>query len=276
MKWFPLVLLISVLFLLSELHYQGMAQTGGWEEVGEGLYIGVFESPQKSVVGDSRIWIIKIDPGKYEFKLLCAAELGVPNKTVREWCQQFHLIGAINAGMFRPDGKTNVGYMKNFRYTNNGKIHPGYHSVAAFQPVQSNLPLFRIFDIDEDDMAKIIRSYHIVIQNLRLIKRPGQNRWSRQAKKWSEAALGEDKDGNVLFIFSRSPYSMHDLNDILIHLPIGLVAAQHVEGGPEASLYFSYGNKTIELFGSYETGFNENDANSTYWPIPNVIGFVKR
>ncbi len=68
---------------------------------------------------------------------------------------------------------------------------------------------------------------------------------------------------------------MHDLNNTLLKLPIGLVAAQHLEGGPEASLYFSYKGRTIRLFGSYETAFNENDSNSYFWPIPNIIGFVK-
>ena len=95
-------------------------------------------------------------------------------------------------------------------------------------------------------------------------------------KKWSEAALGQDKDGNVLFIFSRSPYSMHDLIDILKMLPIDIDCAQHLEGGPEASLFFSHKNIKIETMGSFETGFSENNENHFYWPIPNVIGFVHK
>ena len=52
--------------------------------------------------------------------------------------------------------------------------------------------------------------------------------------------------------------------------------AQHLEGGPEASLYFKFNDLEIEAMGSYETGFNENDFNHTFWNLPNVIGFERR
>lgn len=87
---------------------------------------------------------------------------------------------------------------------------------------------------------------------------------------WSEAALGEDEQGNVLFMFSRSPYTMYDFNQELISL--GVVAAQHLEGGPEAQLYINLPNHTYEMFGSYETSFVEDDSNDRTWSIPNVIG----
>ena len=115
-----------------------------------------------------------------------------------------------------------------------------------------------------------------MIQNLRLIKRPGKTRWSKQSKKWSEVALGEDKKGNVLFIFNRSPSSMYDFNQSLLKLPIDIVCAQHLEGGPEASLYFAYNGTEVDIFGSYETHFNENEQNYRAWNIPNILGFIKK
>ena len=93
---------------------------------------------------------------------------------------------------------------------------------------------------------------------------------------WSEAALGEDSSGRALFIFSRSPFTMHEFNRKLLSLEIGLVAAQHLEGGPEAQLYLGIGNVTHEMFGSYETSFRENDGNTAPWPIPNVLGVRPR
>jgi hypothetical protein len=51
-----------------------------------------------------------------------------------------------------------------------------------------------------------------------------------------------------------------------------LVAAQHLEGGPEAQLYLHVGGTEIEMFGSYETSFKENDDNTAPWPVPNVLG----
>lgn len=105
-----------------------------------------------------------------------------------------------------------------------------------------------------------------------MIKRPETNQWNQQDKKWSEAAIGEDIAGRILFIFSRSPFSMHDLNHELLTSGIGIVTAQHLEGGPEAQFYLHFGNKEFDLFGSYETSFKEDDGNPTPWPIPNVIG----
>jgi hypothetical protein len=50
------------------------------------------------------------------------------------------------------------------------------------------------------------------------------------------------------------------------------VAAQHLEGGPEAQLFLVREGEELELMGSYETVFFESDANRTAWPVPNVIG----
>ncbi|MFO7657168.1 MAG: phosphodiester glycosidase family protein [Bacteroidales bacterium] len=251
-------------------------QHSPWIHIDDGLYIGRFIAQQKSQYGNSEIIVIKIDPEIYTFRLLSAAEMNHQNLNTRQWCEKYNLIGAVNAGMFQADYKSNVGYMKNFDYTNNRRISPSYHSVAAFNPKDSLNPSFRIIDTDEMEIQQFIDHYHTVIQNLRLIKSPAQNRWSQQEKMWSEAALGQDREGNVLFIFSRSPYSMHDFNKILIQLPIDIVNAMHLEGGPEASLYFNFNGIEIEGAGSYETNFNENDNNDYPSTLPNVIGFEKR
>jgi hypothetical protein len=49
-----------------------------------------------------------------------------------------------------------------------------------------------------------------------------------------------------------------------------------LEGGPEATLYVNAGGTELERFGSYETGFNENDDNDRAWALPNVIGVWRR
>jgi hypothetical protein len=80
----------------------------------------------------------------------------------------------------------------------------------------------------------------------------------------------------MLFIFSRSPFSMHDFNRELLAANIGLVAAQHLEGGPEAQLYLHVGKVEMELLGSYETSLREDNSNATPWPVPNVLGVRPR
>jgi len=102
------------------------------------------------------------------------------------------------------------------------------------------------------------------------------DKWRPQNKKASETALGEDATGRILFIFARSPFSMYELNEELLHARIGIVAAQYLEGGPEAQLYVHIGNSEMEMFGSYETAFEESDTNSESWPIPNVLAIRPR
>jgi hypothetical protein len=83
--------------------------------------------------------------------------------------------------------------------------------------------------------------------------------------------VATDREGRVIFVFSRHPYSMRAFTDRLLSLPLGISAAMHVEGGPEASLSIHAGGVDIDLNGSYETGFNENDDERQQWPIPNLL-----
>ena len=272
MAEYILIVLSFLLILSSNL----IAQSTNWTTISDGLEIGRFKVEQKTPVGDSTITIVRVDPNYWDLKLLSASETGSEYLTTRQWCEKYNLAAAINAGMFMTDYQSNVGYMKNFEHLNNQQIHPEYQSVAAFNPKKSNFPPFKIFDIDEESIQDIITNYNTVIQNLRLIKGPGENRWYQQPKKWSEIALGQDKSGKVLFIFCRSPFSMHDFNNLLLKLPINIVCAQHLEGGPEAQLYLKYEDTKIEFFGSYETDFREDDSNDHSWPIPNVIGIIEK
>ncbi len=121
-----------------------------------------------------------------------------------------------------------------------------------------------------------LNDYNTAIQNLRLIKKPGKNQWNDKNEEWSEAALGEDKKGRILFIYSRLPLSMYDLNQELLTSGIEIVAAQHLEGGYEAQFYLHQGDTEIDLFDRYDDSSNENKENEKAWPIPNIIGIRPR
>lgn len=250
-----------------------------WQSLAPGIELKILNVKSIKADSDSKITIVRIDPRLWE---LVFAGISLPGeesiKTAREWCESHKLIAAINAGMFATDYRTHTGYLKHNDHVNSKYIN-SYQSVLAFNPVQGrDLPPFRIFDLDAPGITinSIQDDYSSSIQNLRLIKKPGINVWKQQERKWSEAAIGEDKEGRILFIFSRSPFSMHDLNEILLNSGIGVVAAQHLEGGPEAQIYIKVGEFELELGGSYETFYNENNTNITIWPIPNIIGIQSR
>jgi hypothetical protein len=198
--------------------------------------------------------------------------------TAREWCDKNHLVAAINAGMFDLDNTTHVGYLKSKDHTNNSHLNY-YKSVAVFDPKNGKeLPPYKIYDLDENgnSLNNILNDYNSAIQNLGLIKKTRINVWRQLDEKWSEAALGEDNKGNILFIFSRFPFSMYDLNKKLLESGIDIIAAQHLEGGPEAQIYLKEGNVEIEQFGSYETSYNANDNNESAVPIPNILGIRRK
>jgi phosphodiester glycosidase len=250
-----------------------------WKSIAPGMDLKYVTAKKPSSVGDSRILILRMDPSQWQLETVGITQTGESaGHTARAWSQSRNFSAAINAGMFATDYKTHLGYMGSASYINNN--HPNaYQSVAAFEPHDSqSLPLFHIFDLDAPGIRfqDILKDYTSVLQNLRLVKRPSLNQWSQQERKWSEAALGEDGTGRILFMYSRSPFSMHHLNGELLAADIGLVAAQHLEGGPEAQLYVHVGTVEMELCGSYETSIHENDANSAAWPVPNILGVRPR
>ena len=256
------------------------AQSGSdWQTLAPGMQIRRLQTAKQSMLGDSKITVVRIDPALWELDLVGVVQTGeAAGHTAREWAQKHKYAAVINAGMFETDNKTHLGYMRIRDRVWNGKVN-AYQSVLAFGPREGkNVPPFRIFDLDatKGSLPSVLDDYASAVQNLRLIKRPGTNQWGKQTREWSEAAVGEDRDGNVLFIYSRSPFSMHDLNQELLASGIGVVAAQHMEGGPEAQLYIHAGTTELEMFGSYETSFKENDENSAAWPVPNVIGVRPR
>jgi len=256
----------------------GTVASGKWKQLEHGIEIRVVEAQKLIPVGDSQILVIRLDPQYWQLVFVGISNTNEAHGlTAREWCKQYGLRAAINAGMFNRDHKTHTGFLQSKNHTNSGGVNE-YQSVAAFDPRYDGIPAFRIFDLDAPGISieVILKDYMTVIQNLRLIKRPGENRWSQQERRWSEAALGEDKEGRILFIFSRSPFTMHDLNQELLSAGIGIVAAQHLEGGPEAQLYLEAGGEEIDVFGSYETGFREDDSNGRAWPVPNVLGIQPR
>ena len=177
---------------------------------------------------------------------------------------------AINAGMFETDYRSNVGFLRSGAHLNNPRWNT-YQSALAFGPGTAFMA-----DLDAPDAKQRLEPVDTVIQNLRLIRAGGVNVWKPGPRKWSEAAVAADDQRRILFLFSRSPLSMKEFGDKLLAMPLHITHAMHVEGGPEASLSIRAGSRKIDLSGSYETGFNENDGNAGQWPLPNVIGVVPR
>ncbi|MCB9466193.1 MAG: phosphodiester glycosidase family protein [Candidatus Eisenbacteria bacterium] len=245
--------------------------------------------PDSQTATLAELFVLRIDPAHWQLELATRSEGALEDgRTAREWAEAEGFVATINAGMYATDYVTNVGYLHAGDHVNNGRVN-AYESVAAFGLASdvpenllesagaTNLPEFHIFDLDDPDvsMARIRSQYEHVVQNLRLIKRPGENRWNQQPKRWCEAALGEDAEGRCLFLYCRAPLSMYDLNEALLSAGIGLVAAQHLDGGPPSQLFVRMGDTEVEFVGGAEV----SRADGTAWlnrRIPNVIGVRPR
>lgn len=253
--------------------------TAAWKTLAPGMEIRLLDAKSPSPVGDSKIFLARINPAAWQLELISRKDAGgATGQTAREWAKAYNFVIAFNAGMYGSDYLTHVGYMESRGQVNSSKVND-YQSVAAFDPRNPKIRSpFRIFDLDEPGVAlqTIRKDYTSLVQNLRLIKKPGKNCWNKQDKKWSELALGEDKDGKLILVFSRSPFTMYDLNCELILADIGLAALQHLEGGPPAQLYLKVNDFEIEFFGSSETSIRQDSGNATAWPIPNVLGIRQK
>ena len=247
-----------------------------FKQLEPGLHLGEFESGQKSKVGDSTVRVLRIDPKHFELRLVSVkAVKGQKNKTAKKWAADHNLVAAINASMFQMDHQTSVALMRSGSFINNSALTAD-NTVLAFDAKSGDVPVVQIIDRTCQDFDALRKKYDGLVQNIRMVNCQGKNVWAQQKRRWSTAAVGIDTSGRVLFIHARSPYSTHDFINILKKLPIDLKNAMYVEGGPEATLYFKSGKIEREYVGSFETGFNENDDNKDAWPIPNVIGAVRK
>ncbi len=249
----------------------------GWQKLADGLELGIFESPQPAEIGDSKIRILRIDPARYELKLLNAS---VSKKgrslSVKQWCLENGLVAAINASMYQEDHKTSVSFMRTRTHVNNPRLRAKDNSILAFDRLSSGVPEVKIIDRECEDFKIWKYKYGSLVQSIRMISCKGKNVWRQQPKRYSTAAIGMDKADRVLFIHVGSTYSTHDLINILKKLPIEIDRAMYTEGGPQAQLYVKAGEHEYEFTGHSEINFS-NKANSLFsWPIPNAVGISPR
>ncbi|HKO58529.1 MAG TPA: phosphodiester glycosidase family protein [Thermoanaerobaculia bacterium] len=211
--------------------------------------------------------VVRIDPAVARVTAALSSASGLPSQTAAAWCHSSRLAVATNLGMFNADGVTHTGYLRHGKHVNSARWND-YRSVVALRPGAAHW-------LDIDEGTPTLDTYDLVVQNLRLIAGGRRNVWSQSPKRWSEAALAIDGNGRLLILFSRAPYSMRDFNALLLSLPLDIQQAMHLEGGPEASLSIHAPGLDLDLCGSYETGFMENDGNKVQWAIPNVLGVAR-
>lgn len=236
-----------------------------WTPLAQGVELAAMPFIERPLVGDGLLHVVRIDPARARLEVVVASEEDGVARTAGGWAEAKGFVAVINAGMFEPDG-THVGYLRHDK-----RVSGHWNAYKSVLAVDAGTSIV----VNCQATCPPLSTHDIVVQNLRLIG-DRKNVWQENGRRWSEAAIAIDDAGRILFLFSRSPLSMKEWNRGVLGLPLGIVSAMHVEGGPEASLSVRAPGHDLDLAGSWETGFNENDDNHRQWVLPNVIGVVAR
>jgi len=248
-----------------------------WETLAPGLEFGRWPLPHTNAPADSFIAVLRADPSRWQLTALSVTQVeDTTGLSARSWAKKYGMTAVTNAGMYDKDRVTHIGLLVTTENRHNPKIHPRYKSLAVFDSIHETDPPFAILDRETHNFDSAGKRWRGRVQNLRLIRSPGENRWEPGGKRWSEAALGEDDAGRILFIYCPIVMTMYELNEALLSLPIGIVAAQHLEGGVRAQLYMEAGDRIIEFHTGRETNFRVGYEPGEGIVIPNVLGLRSR
>lgn len=252
---------------------------GAWQRLAAGLELATFDLPQRSTHGDSRLTVARVDPARFDVALRMESRDG-PGRTLSEWAATVSAdkpVVAINASMFQSDYRTSVGLLVDGEHTNNGALAAEHNSLLAARPRASTERPVWLANLGCDRADDVRARYTLLVQSIRMLGCDGENVWAQQPdKRWSAAVVGQDGAGRLLLMHVRSPYTMHDLVEMLRALPLDLVALHYGDGGPPAALYVRTPGGEVERLGSFESQIQEDDANTVAWALPNVLLAVGR
>jgi hypothetical protein len=244
-----------------------------WQALEPGLEAVLLDGPADGP-GDRKIAVIRIDPARFELRLLSASAPGEgAMRTARDWAYRTGASAAINASMYQEDYRTSVSLMRTREHVNQRRVSKD-KAVLAFDPLVSGVAPVRIVDRECDDLDQASPRYGTLVQSIRMVSCDRRNVWTPSPRRFSAAAIGIDRRGRVLFIHARTPWPMHDLVKALLALPIDLAQAMYVEGGPEAQVFARGGGREVERIGTFESRGATENAHA--WPVPNVVAAVRR
>jgi hypothetical protein len=245
-----------------------------WKQIGKGVQFCETDAPLKSLIGDSKLTLLKIDPKQVEFDLFTASAMDSLSKPVNVWADTMNLDIVFNAGMYDL-GKPLIsrGLLKNGSHQNQFTFKEGWNVMFALNPLDSlNEMDAAVYDMQCTPFAQIKDQYASFAQGLRMLDCSGNPMNWKKNQSCSMLVCAHDDKNNLIIIFNRSPYSQNQMIDFMKQFPTPLHNAIYMEGGPETSLYVNIGDFCLQKVGSYVSGTYAKDTNETFWRLPNVIG----
>ena len=243
-----------------------------WRELEAGLQFASFPPPRAE--NDAGIDILRIDPALFRFSLhSVSAEAPTPH-ALSVWAEREDLVMAINASMYLPDHTTSTGYLRYGAYVNNPKIHGKFGAFFVAEPDAPDLPRAAILDRECDPWEERLPRYMLVAQNYRLIDAAGKVLWLPGGAEHSIAAVGQDRQGHILFIHCRVPMAGEAFAAFLLALPLDVRSLMYVEGGSQASMFVRCPTFRRLWIGQSSMPFLSPPENGM--ALPNIIGVRRR
>lgn len=251
-----------------------MGFTVSFQRIGEGVELCVTDAPQRSILGDSRLTILKLDPSKLDFELFTASSGNKKPRPVNEWADSMQLNIVFNAGMYDlSQPLTGRGLLKNGKHYNQPVVKEGWNAVMVMNPVDTLANDCDLVSVGDHPWTHLKSHFGGIIQSLRMLDGQGNPTWwKKKPQSCSMLVMAEDENQQLYLIFTRSPYIHNTMISFLQQFPVKLKNAIYLEGGPETSLYVSIGDVQIQKVGSYVSQTYPKDSNDHFWPLPNVIG----
>ncbi len=246
-----------------------------WAEWGPGL-----EVAEVAGAGDGAwsLVAVRVDPARFEVVVLSAGA-GGQALTADAWAHEHGLTVVANAGMYRKDGRTPVGYLRSDGREVGGHWARKWGAALVAGPPEGRHPPATILDASCDGpLREAARGWRHVVQGLRMLTCQGENTFRPGGRRAARLAAGVDGAGRLLFVFHRTPVTEHDFVAHVQEAGLDAHRLMYLEGGSEASLYLRGPSREIRFggIGSTELGQWTRLPEGVFLPIPNVIGLRGR
>ncbi len=245
--------------------------TDGFVALGPGFEYARFTLPDATAPGDHLLRVVRIDAKVAHLKLEASSVGDRFPRVASGWAGDAPVVAVINAAMFKKDMRTNLGFLRVGDHVQNGAWAKEENSLLALDPLDAADPSATLANLSCADRDALVGRYHTLVQSIRMVGCARDNVWAPDERPWSAALTGADGQGRLLLLFVRSPYTMHALVDMLLALPLDLVALHYGDGGPPASLFVRAPGFEERNVGSFEARAHEKDDNVVEWPLPNVL-----
>ena len=240
-----------------------------WTDVAPGLAVQEFSSEEGPT-----LLVLRIDPAQNDFVLGAASLDGRGARPLGKWAEEYNLLAAINASMYLPDGLTSTGYMRYGEHINNGRQVSRFGAFFVAGPDRDDLPRAALLDRESANVSALLPHYRLVVQNYRMTTHDGKILWAEGGPLYAISAVGQDAQGNILFLHCREPIEAYEFASHAMSLPLQLRQLMYVEGGGQAGLLLRTSALVRDVSGQSRNPLLVSGKYGV--AVPNVIGVVGR